>query len=94
MSRDVTLNIRICMGSSCFARGNRRNLTAITDFIQRRGLDPRSVRIEGCLCESACANGPHVRINGTLYHRVDPSGVVQLLDAHCRHPESEEGPNA
>ncbi len=94
MSRDVTLEIRICMGSSCFARGNQRNLTAITDYIQRLGLDPQFVRIEGCLCESACANGPHVRINGTLYHRVDPSGVVQLLDIHCRVPESEGASNA
>lgn len=90
MDKDLTLNIRICMGSSCFARGNRRNLTAIKDYIQRHGLAPRSVQIEGCLCESRCADGPHLRINGRLYHRVDPSGVIQLLDAYCRCPDLGE----
>ena len=33
------LNITVCMGSSCFARGNQQNLAFIESFIQEHGLE-------------------------------------------------------
>ena len=36
--------ITICMGSSCFARGNERNLAACEEFLAANGVD--------CACET------------------------------------------
>ena len=32
-------NIKVCMGSSCFARGNLKNLDYIENFIKENNLD-------------------------------------------------------
>jgi len=82
MNRIKQLQIRICMGSSCFARGNRRNLEAVQEYLNTHSAIPATVSVEGCLCEAQCADGPHIRINGRLFNAVDPVGVLQLLDAH------------
>ena len=33
------LNITVCMGSSCFARGNQENLAYIEEYIKEHGID-------------------------------------------------------
>ena len=33
------LNITVCMGSSCFARGNASNLEFIENYIKENGLE-------------------------------------------------------
>lgn len=71
--------ITICMGSSCFSRGNRRNLEVVQDFFKTHRLPP-SVELSGHLCEGHCKVGPNIHINGKLYHAVDPIVVLALLN--------------
>lgn len=73
------IEIVVCMGSSCFARGNRRNLEVIQEFIRRRNLHAR-VTLRGCLCENACREGPHLRIAGHRFDSVDPLVVSDLME--------------
>lgn len=71
-------NITLCLGSSCFSRGNSRNLEVVQDFMKSRNLPP-AVELGGHLCEGHCKSGPNVTINGKLYHEVDPIVITALL---------------
>ena len=70
--------ITVCMGSSCFSRGNSSNAEMIQLFIKEHGLEDR-VKVSGCLCEGECKNGPNIKINGKLFTDVSPEGLEILL---------------
>ena len=73
--------ITVCMGSSCFSRGNNVNAEIIERFLRENKLEAR-VEVRGCLCEGKCRGGPNLRINGTLVQDGRPGAVVDLL-AHA-----------
>jgi len=76
----TTLRIAVCMGSSCFSRGN--NGEAIETL--RRCAESAGVRpeISGRLCENKCTEGPNITIENTLYSNVQPSCFPELLKHH------------
>lgn len=74
------VRITLCMGSSCFARGNRGNLDVVRAFLARRGLEAE-VELAGALCENACSRGPNVAIDGVVHHEVDAATLLALLSA-------------
>lgn len=69
----MTIEIRICMGSACFARGNSDNLEFIENYIKENNLDAK-VDVYGARCEDMCEKGPNVIIDGKSY-----SGVTKEL---------------
>lgn len=69
--------IKICMGSSCFARGNDKNLNFIENYITAKGLDAE-IELLGSRCENKCATGPNIMIDGQYYNEVD-EGKLQLI---------------
>lgn len=71
--------ITLCMGSSCFSRGNNINAEIIERFLQERNLSGRVV-IQGCLCEGHCKDGPNIKINGELIQGVKPGMIADLLE--------------
>ena len=78
--------ITICMGSSCFSRGNNLNVDIIERFILEHKLDAQ-VEIRGCLCSEHCKTGPNIMIGDTLISGVQPSMVNDLLEHHLlRNP--------
>jgi NADH:ubiquinone oxidoreductase subunit E len=78
--------ITVCMGSSCFSRGNSVNAGIISSFIEKHKLDAQ-VAIKGCLCEGECRKGPNIRINETLFSSVSPEGLEDLLRHELRVTE-------
>lgn len=86
MQSEAGSRITICMGSSCFARGNNRNVAAVRDYLEQLPLPP-GVEVSGHLCMGHCKQGPNVSMNGTLYHGVDAVAITGLID-RC----AEEGP--
>lgn len=70
--------IMICMGSSCFSRGNSVIAQMIQDFIKENNLE-NEVEIRGCLCTGECRQGPNIRIDGKLYPQVSPGSLKDLL---------------
>lgn len=73
--------ICICLGSSCFARGNAKNVDVTEKFLEDHGLkDDVDVELMGGLCEGHCAEGPNVRIEGQLYGHVDTGVMLDLLN--------------
>lgn len=81
MSDRPVVPLTICMGSSCFSRGNNRNIEVVQNFLANTDLSV-TVDTRGHLCEGLCKNGPNIVIDGKLYQEVDPVAVVGLLTHH------------
>ena len=60
----MTSTIKICMGSSCFARGNSKNLQIIQNFIEKNHLDAE-IQLTGLRCCNNCSKGPNITIDDT-----------------------------
>jgi len=71
--------IVICMGSSCFTRGNKRNLAVIENFIKEKNLG-QEIELLGSCCEGKCAIGPNIEINGKLYNTVEAEALLEILE--------------
>lgn len=77
--QNKSCRIVVCMGSSCFSRGNNKNLEVIKDYIRKNNLNC-SVNISGNLCEDKCSKGPNVKINERLYTDVEPNMLLEILN--------------
>lgn len=76
---DKICTITVCMGSSCFSRGNSTNVEVIQKYIESHQLEGR-VELKGCLCEGECKKGPNIKINDVLFSNMTPEGINDLLD--------------
>jgi NADH:ubiquinone oxidoreductase subunit E len=76
--------ITICMGSSCFSRGNNRSIGVIQSFLETRQGEP-AIEVCGRLCEGQCKLGPNLCVNGRDYHEVDPVMVLGLVNDALVH---------
>lgn len=73
--------IKVCMGSSCFARGNAKNLQFIQKFIDENNLDAE-VEITGLRCCDKCSKGPNICIADTEYNNIDQGTLLDILNKH------------
>lgn len=71
--------IKVCMGSSCFARGNLENLNYIETYIKNNEIEA-NIELIGALCEEKCASGPHIYINGKNYDEVNEEKLQTILE--------------
>lgn len=71
--------IQICMGSSCFARGNNKNLQIISKYLKDNNLEAE-IELTGLRCCNLCSKGPNITINGQEYDNVDQGTLVDILD--------------
>lgn len=70
----------ICLGSSCYARGNAKNLETVENFLSERHLeDEVDIDLSGGLCTGNCAEGPIVMIDDRVYKQVDPGAMHDIL---------------
>lgn len=72
------IKITICMGSSCFSRGNNKTLEIIQNYIQENNLGT-DVELSGCLCQNQCQKGPILQVNDKIYEEVDPGSALDIL---------------
>ena len=75
----MTHEIKVCMGSACFAKGNQENLEYIKEFIEENGLDAK-IRIIGSLCENKCSVGPRIYIDDVEHVQVTRAELIGLLE--------------
>lgn len=72
------ITITICMGSSCFSRGNAETAASIQQYVAENKLQDR-VTVRGCLCEGECRNGPNIRVDNTLYENVSGDMAIDII---------------
>ncbi len=75
----MTPRIKICMGSSCFQRGSKKNLEFIEAWLEMHGC-AATVELFGSRCEEACRKGPVLEINGLPYHEVNLEVLADLME--------------
>ena len=72
-------NIKVCMGSSCFARGNLKNLDYIENFIKENNLDA-DIDLFGAHCQEKCDVGPNIYVDGVLHSEMDEAKLKENLN--------------
>lgn len=72
------IEIIVCMGSACFARGNQANLEFIENYVKVHNMDV-AVIVGGSRCEGKCADGPNIFVNGTEYNKVDEKIIEEIF---------------
>ena len=70
--------IVICLGSSCFARGNKNLLKMVQRYIQVNGLSDK-VYFRGDHCFDNCSIGPNLKIEGKIYNGITEENIHQIL---------------
>jgi len=78
MSSQDPKHLTICLGSSCFSRGNGRNLPRIQQFLRDEELEP-SLQLLGARCEGHCQHGPILRLEDELIENVQPERLDDVL---------------
>ena len=73
------MEICLCMGSSCFSRGNKKTLQAIKEYLNEHGLTDQVV-FKGSHCMGSCEKGPVVRIQDKTWYQVDLQQLPIILD--------------
>ena len=73
------VEIKICLGSSCFSRGNRIILQEINRYIENHAVKDK-VFFHGAHCFGDCNDGPKIEVNGRLYCKVTSSMVFDILN--------------
>lgn len=70
--------IRVCMGSSCFARGNAKNLQLIQNFLDQNNIEA-AVELTGLRCCNRCSKGPNISIDDEEFCNVDCGSLLDIL---------------
>lgn len=72
------VEFKICLGSSCFSRGNKNMLKVIENFLKENNLCEK-VNLRGSHCLGNCAKGPNIMVNGKLYSGIDNFKIIGIL---------------
>lgn len=71
--------IEICLGSSCFSRGNRDVVQIIREYLRKNHLDDK-VMLRGARCMNRCSEGPFIIINGKTFIQTTAQDIEKILD--------------
>jgi len=71
--------IVICLGSSCFARGNKQFLKIINEYLKERNL-LNEVHFHGQRCFGKCSVGPSLQLDNELFELLDEESIIAKLD--------------
>ena len=73
------IELNICLGSSCFARGNKKIVHDIQSYIEVNQLQDKVI-LKGGHCFGHCAKGPVIKLNDEIYENVSYSDVINILN--------------
>lgn len=71
----------LCLGSSCYSRGNQYVLEIVKQYIKDHNLKEQ-IDFRGQLCTGNCSNGPVLKINDLIFKNVDKNSILKILDQH------------
>jgi len=79
MEKDNRIDIQICLGSSCFSRGNKHLVKVVEKYLNENSLR-HLVYFHGAHCFSSCDRGPLIHIDGKEYTGLNEDKVLAVLD--------------
>lgn len=74
-----SVEMKICLGSSCFSRGNKELVNLIREYIMKNHLEDR-VFFKGSRCMGNCNGGPNLSIDGKLIENISASTIEEILE--------------
>jgi NADH:ubiquinone oxidoreductase subunit E len=74
-----SFQIELCLGSSCFSRGNRDVVQVVRDYLKKKHLDDKVV-LKGARCMNRCSEGPYLMINGRTFAQTGLQDIEKLLE--------------
>ncbi len=72
------IEMQICLGSSCFSRGNKDIVMYIKEYLKKNHLDDRVV-FKGSRCMDKCSNGPNLMINGRMIEEISLANIEAIM---------------
>ena len=72
--------IKVCLGSSCYIRGNDKVLEFLQDYIKNNNKNI-SIELVGSRCSNLCQDGPNIFINDKKYSALTKDELVKILEA-------------
>ncbi len=72
-------NITICLGSSCFSRGNKIILDIIKNYLKQHNLES-AVFFSGELCTGLCEEGPVLKVDDEVFKGVSTENIYEILN--------------
>jgi len=73
------IEMQICLGSSCFSRGNKDVVAFIKEYLKKNHLDDKVI-FKGARCMGHCSNGPNLNINGVTMEGVSIAKIESILE--------------
>lgn len=72
--------IKVCLGSSCYIRGNDKKLTFLQDYVEKNKKDIQ-IELVGCRCTNLCQDGPNIFIDDKKYSNPTQEELIRILEA-------------
>ena len=70
------MKLKICLGSSCFARGNGK----VLPYLDRKMKDGNpELELAVCLCQNKCSDGPNISIDDQDYGEMSLEKIKAIL---------------
>lgn len=89
-SENGAIEIVVCLGSSCFARGNSEILAMLQQYVQGKEMRAQ-VSLSGCLCQDQCKQGPNLKVGNEFYHNITGIRLRELLQQMDGPSRGEHG---
>ena len=77
------IQIKICLGSSCFSRGNKEMVNMVHKYIRSKNIEDK-VAFSGDHCTNECLQGPNIRIGGKMINGVSKENIEKLLNDNLK----------
>jgi NADH:ubiquinone oxidoreductase subunit E len=72
--------LHICLGSSCFSRGNKDLVAFIKEYLKKNHLEDKVV-FKGARCMGNCSKGPNMKIGEDIrIEGITLTGIEEILD--------------
>lgn len=73
------MDIRVCVGSSCFIEDSNRIIKYLEEQIEKYDLKQKIV-LSACLCMNNCINRINISVDGVMIEKVDKTNIQQLFE--------------
>lgn len=71
--------MQICLGSSCFSRGNKEVVQFVKEYLKKNHLEDKVI-FKGARCFGHCSEGPVLVINDRIIENIDISKIEKILE--------------
>lgn len=71
--------IILCLGSSCFARGNQEIIKLVKKYIDKKNISDK-VEFRGDHCFDKCSEGPNMLIGDQLFQGITEKNITEILE--------------